>query len=87
MDLLGNTPASPGFSGILMMSAGGAKDSHRLFRPYGAPCRIEVNPRAAPGAKICRRSAAQSGRGFRCDPRLNLHLHRPSELNQDTSGL
>jgi len=46
------------------MSAEGATDFSRLFRPSGASFSNDTFPRPAAVATLCRRSAAQSGRGL-----------------------
>jgi hypothetical protein len=50
---------SPGFEVACSVSAVGAKDFQELFRHSVAHYQSTPNPRALPGAKICRRSAAQ----------------------------
>src|SRR2546428_426263 len=48
----------PGLGVVPERSPGGAKDSERLFRPSGAEIVSKENPGLAPGATLCRRSAA-----------------------------
>jgi len=47
----------PGVGVVPERSPGGAKDSERIFRP-GAEILSKENPGLAPGATLCRRSAA-----------------------------
>ena len=55
----------PGIRCALIMSHGVAKEFLEIFRTYGAHAAGNFKPRALPGAKICRRSAAPIG----CDTR------------------
>ena len=55
----------PGVGVVSERSPGGAKDSERLFRPSGAEIVSKENPGLAPGATLCRRSAAVHGGLFR----------------------
>ncbi len=55
------------------LSPGGAKESFGIFRP-GAAFRNDTYPGLAPGAILCRRSAAEYRRGFQRDltPEVSL---------------
>src|SRR6267142_7214049 len=58
------TEYSPGRKpgvGVVPERSPGAKDSERLFRPSGAEIVLTENPGLAPGATLCRRSAAVHG--------------------------
>ena len=46
------------------LSPGGAKESFGIFRPSGAAFRNDTYPGLAPGATLCRRSAAEYRRRF-----------------------
>src|SRR2546426_8927782 len=51
----------PGVGVVSERSPEGAKDSERLFRPSGTEIVSKENPGLAPGATLCRRSAAVHG--------------------------
>src|SRR6267142_7140377 len=51
------------------LSPGGTKDSFGIFRPSGAAFRNDTYPGLAPGATLCRRSAAEYRRLRTSSPR------------------
>ena len=52
----------PGIRCVLKMSHGVAKETLGIFRTYRCSCLPRAQPRALPGARLCRRSAALVGR-------------------------
>src|SRR6476661_1131073 len=52
----------PGIRCVLKMSHGVAKEGLGIFRTYRCSCLPHAQPRALPGATLCRRSAALVGR-------------------------
>src|SRR6266403_5800218 len=60
---------------------GGAKESFGVFRPFGAAFPNDSYPGLAPGATLCRRSAAEYSTGF--SPSSLRKFPRPqSQLGQ-----
>ena len=56
--------ASPALYVVKRVSPGGAKEAFGIFRPSGAAFENDTYPGLAPGARLCRRSAAEYRRGF-----------------------
>jgi hypothetical protein len=54
----------PGIRCVLKMSHGVAKEGLGIFRTYRCSCLPHAQPRALPGARLCRRSAALVGTAF-----------------------
>src|SRR5438445_10976587 len=79
------TECSPGSQpGVFFrhdLSSGGAKESFGVFRPFGAAFPNDTYPGLAPGATLCRRSAAEYSTGF--SPSSLRKFPRPqSQLGQ-----
>ena len=67
------------------LSPGGAKESFGIFRPSGAAFRNDTYPGLAPGATLCRRSAAELQGGFSFWPPLSsIPLIRLTGWNSTT---